>query len=1219
MFLEFYQISVRSESFCYLCFYLKDGTHTYVILHVRNRCIINKNITLRTNLAYFILILLLASCTGNTKSNTSPPPLFPQPQKVKLNTDGGYSINTLSGDSITPIILENGDTLITGTPIPAAGKVINVDSVEKPETIKSELINFVNAYPNVHKIPEKLKVVTVNHDSLKTFFLEDIAENDTTHYALNSTGEKVKTGIPIPAQGTIIKTFQPIPVKAGTPGFKDAAIGNLKYLDAYHGLASHYIESILEDKKGNIWFSTNNGAIMYNGESFAHFTENEGLCGNEVNKIIADKNGNIWIATSKGVSMYNGKFFTQFTEKEGLINNHVLDILEDKNGNIWFGTYEKGVSMYNGESFTHFTEKEGLSGNEVENILEDKKGNLWFSTLRNGVNMYNGESFTHFVFSTIGELNTVFSMLEDKKGNLWFGTALEGVSMYNGESFTYFTEEEGLSHNDVYSILEDKSGNIWFGTYEGGVSMYNGESFTHFTTKEGLSNNEVISIMEDISGNLWFGTGKGVSIYNRESYSHFTEKDGLISNGISSMLEDKSGNLWFVTYDGICMYNGESFAYFSEDEVLFDYSYESIFEDKNGNHWFGSFLNGVIMYNGESLKQFTENEGLNDNEVVSIIEDKNENFWFGTDEGASMYNGEFFTHFTTEEGLSNEQINSIIEDKNDNLWFGTDGEGVSKYNGESFTRFTEKEGLSNNHVNSILEDKNGNLWFGTHGGVNMFNGESFTYFTEKEGLSSNIIKSIIEDKNGNIWFGTAKGINMYNGEFFTHFTEKDGLNSNDVSSMLEDKNGNLWFGTYEKGVSTKNVLDLNNYKDDSNPPKIYLRSLDINERFIDYRNSSDSLLYSNAFTEVQPFENYPLDLKLPHDQNHLTFHFSAIDWIAPQKIRYSFKLEGLNNKWSHPSNEAKADFRQIPYGDYTFEVRAIGASGKWSDSFEYSFSILPPWWHTWWAKIGYLIAVVFLVWSYVRWRTAKLKQRQLELENEVDNATEEIRNQKDKIEKEKEKSEELLLNILPAEVAEELKEKGHSDAQLIDQVTVLFTDFKGFTALSEQLSPNELVADLHACFSEFDRISEKYGIEKIKTIGDAYMAAGGLPSPNKTHAQDVVKASLEMAEVIEKTKSIKTAANQPFFEVRLGVHSGPVVAGIVGVKKFQYDIWGDTVNTASRMESSGVPGKVNISENTYKLLKDDSDFIFKSRGKIEAKGKGEMEMYFVEKNRKQNK
>ncbi len=232
--------------------------------------------------------------------------------------------------------------------------------------------------------------------------------------------------------------------------------------------------------------------------------------------------------------------------------------------------------------------------------------------------------------------------------------------------------------------------------------------------------------------------------------------------------------------------------------------------------------------------------------------------------------------------------------------------------------------------------------------------------------------------------------------------------------------------------------------------------------------------------------------------------------------------------------------------------------------------------------------------------------RNAELEREVVERTRELR-------EEKKRSDDLLLNILPSEVAEELKSKGSAVAKHIDMVTILFTDFRGFTAMSERVSARQLVHDLNECFSAFDRICEKHGIEKIKTIGDAYMAAGGLPTPNTTHAMDVVRAALEMRDVIADGRTAKEARGEPYFEIRIGVHTGPVVAGIVGVKKFQYDIWGDTVNTASRMESSGEVGQVNISEATYALVREQAGslFHFTPRGKVQAKGKGEMEMYFV--------
>lgn len=219
-----------------------------------------------------------------------------------------------------------------------------------------------------------------------------------------------------------------------------------------------------------------------------------------------------------------------------------------------------------------------------------------------------------------------------------------------------------------------------------------------------------------------------------------------------------------------------------------------------------------------------------------------------------------------------------------------------------------------------------------------------------------------------------------------------------------------------------------------------------------------------------------------------------------------------------------------------------------------------------------------------------------------------IRKTKQIIEEERDRSDKLLLNILPEETAEELKKNGSVKAKKYDSATILFTDFKGFTSYSEKLSPEALVETVGFYFSKFDAIIEKHGLEKIKTIGDAYMCAGGLNDDEKDHAYRMVLAALEIAAFVEETKNDVTASELTF-DIRIGINTGPVVAGVVGTKKFAYDIWGDAVNVASRLESMSEPGKINISENTYALIKEEADCEY--RGEIEVKNRGKLKMYFV--------
>tara|TARA_B110001469_G_C9640681_1_gene322208 strand:+ start:1022 stop:2557 length:1536 start_codon:yes stop_codon:yes gene_type:complete len=269
-----------------------------------------------------------------------------------------------------------------------------------------------------------------------------------------------------------------------------------------------------------------------------------------------------------------------------------------------------------------------------------------------------------------------------------------------------------------------------------------------------------------------------------------------------------------------------------------------------------------------------------------------------------------------------------------------------------------------------------------------------------------------------------------------------------------------------------------------------------------------------------------------------------------------------------------------------------------------------------WVDIIVLLSAVIALYALYRSRIIRIQKQKDLLESQVKLRTIQIIKQKEQVEKqkrmleqEKAKTEKLLLNILPREMADELKNKGKAKARKYRSSTVMFADFKGFTKLAEDYKPEDLVAQLDSYFIKFDEIVEKYNVEKIKTIGDAYMAAGGVPIRNKSNAIDTTLAALDIQRAMKEMKLQKEALGEKAWDLRIGLHSGALIAGVVGIKRFAYDIWGDTVNVASRIESSGEIGKVNISETTYEAVSE--FFTTEYRGKIKAKDKGEIDMYFV--------
>lgn len=344
------------------------------------------------------------------------------------------------------------------------------------------------------------------------------------------------------------------------------------------------------------------------------------------------------------------------------------------------------------------------------------------------------------------------------------------------------------------------------------------------------------------------------------------------------------------------------------------------------------------------------------------------------------------------------------------------------------------------------------------------------------------------------------------------------------------------------------------------------------------------------------------DLVIKASASSVKFTMSSPQFLKSGSAQFQYRIDGIRNDWSTWNSNSTFEVPIVKPGSFQLQVRARNILGQVSGVKHVSFAVNRPFWSNWYMILLYVLLIGLFIWLVVQLRVRSLQSNQRELEDMVASRTAALEEQKGKVE-------ELLLNILPKETAEELQLKGRATPRQYNSASVLFTDFKDFTRITSKASAEELVSELDRYFITFDQICDKYGIEKIKTIGDSYMCAGGIPAPSSDHALACALAAMDMSKYMEEVAKAKLAQGLKPWEIRIGIHSGPIMAGVVGEKKFAYDVWGDTVNIASRMESASEPGKINVSTATYGLIRD--VFNVESRGKIEAKGKGELDMYFI--------
>ncbi|MBI3005975.1 MAG: hypothetical protein HYY49_11270 [Ignavibacteriales bacterium] len=768
------------------------------------------------------------------------------------------------------------------------------------------------------------------------------------------------------------------------------------------GLPQNSITSLLQTQDGYLWIGTLEGLVRFDGARFTVFDKRNtpALKSNRIWSLCEDRQLNLWIGTENGglTCFHNGSFET-FDTSDGLLSNTVFKVYEDRKGSLWVGTFA-GLNIKTNGRFAEFVARTALPRKPVWGICEDFRGTLWFGST--GIYSLDGNRFVRHASQDFS-LSMVWALQFDSKDNLWIGSDL-GLLKYKNGKFSSLELTETPVVPAIRSLLLDAKGSLWIGTDGRGLFRISNNRISTYSLAEGLSSNSVYALMQDREGSLWIGTnGGGLNQVRRAKFTSYTTLVGLSHDFVWSVCEDRKKNIWVGTYDGLTRLSGGSARVYSLADGLRNTFIWALHEDRGGQLWLGT-NGGLVLFDGVTFKTYELNPDRSENIVRAILQDRRGNLWVGTsDMGLCLFRNGTFKSYTTKHGLGNNSVRAILEDSEGNLWVGTSS-GLSKFRNGVAKTYSLRDGLSSDNIRCLYQDGDGTLWIGTDGGglIRMKDGR-FTAFTESEGLFDDVVSQILEDDKGNFWMSCNRGIFWIAKKELNELAEgktnriscvsygsADGLKSQECNGGSQpagwkSSDGRLWFPTV-KGLA---VINPNNIRTNRLPPPVVIEEI-----------VADSTRYAN----VRSVDFSP-------GAERFEFHYTALSFVATEKIQFRYKLEGVDKAWINAGNRRVAYYTNIPPGEYFFKVSAANSDGVWNfEGSSVALNVRPRFLQTRVFRFLSALLVGAVVFGVYRMRVQHLRTREAELKELVEKRTTDLLEQT-RIAKEASKFKSQLLSL----------------------------------------------------------------------------------------------------------------------------------------------------------------------------------------------------------------